>query len=296
MRSDLIMEEDRKIEELPLRRELFFYYHGIGDSLLFNTVLFHLGQQNGERFLVGSRHPAVYQGNPYITHLPFGQKTNYQLAKALSLTGWAKAVSHIDYYSTGDIPKKHILELLSDRVGLRKTPSRPLIFLNEKELAQKILPQTAKPKVAIQSTGNTLWTDNKNWGSDRFSELVSIISDKYFLVQLGSAGDPPLSVDLNLSGKLSLRQSFQALGECQGFVGQVGFLMHAAAAMSTPSIIVYGGFEAPWQSGYTSNANLYNPVPCSPCWLKTPCPYQKKCLTEIHPSQVAGEIERLLGR
>ena len=280
--------------KLPLRREVFFYYHGIGDSLLFSTVLYHLGKQNGQRFLVGSRHPAIYQGNPYVRHLPFGQGVNYKLARVMAGIGWAKAVRHIDYYQEGRVPLRHLFQLLSEQVGLKEAPLRPMIFLSGQERAEKILPSTGKPRLAIQSTGNTLWTDNKNWGADRFARLAEILSDRYALVQLGSAGDPPLPVDLNLSGKLSLRQSFQVLGECAGFVGQVGFLMHAAAAMATPSVIVYGGFEAPWQSGYAGNANLYNPVPCAPCWLETLCPYQKKCMTEIQPEQVAAELERLL--
>jgi ADP-heptose:LPS heptosyltransferase len=288
--------DEREIHagKLPLRKELFLYYHGIGDSLLFNTVLFHLGRQTGERFMVGSRHPAIYQGNPYVRHLPFGQKINYKLAKVLSGIGWVKAVRHIDYYQEGRVPQKHILQLLSERVGLKEVPPRPVIFLSDEERAQKILPESSKPRIALQSTGNSLWTDNKNWGADRFLELAGMISGSFSLVQVGAAGDPPLPVELNLAGKLSLRQTLRVLGECSGFVGQEGFLMHAAAAMSAPSVIVYGGFLAPWQTGYPFNVNLYNPVPCAPCWLETLCPYQKKCMTEIHPDQVAAELERLL--
>ena len=282
------------IRSFPTRREVFLYYHGIGDSLLFSTVLFYLGQQNGERFLVGSRHADIYRGNPHVRHLPFWQGGAYKTARLLSAIGWARAVHHIDYYHEGRNLKKSILQLLSERVGLKEVPSRPLIFLSGSERAEKRLPSSAKPWIALQSTGNTQWTDNKNWGAERFAVLARMLAPRYALVQLGSAEDPPLEVDLNLAGKLSLRQTFQVLGECAGFVGQVGFLMHAAAAMSTPSVIVYGGFEAPWQSGYGANRNLYNPVPCAPCWLETLCPYGKKCLAEIVPEQVAHELEQLL--
>ncbi len=280
--------------KLPLRNEVFFYYHGIGDSLLFSTVLYHLGKQNRERYLVGSPHPEIYRGNPYVRHLPFRQGTNYKLAKVLSGVGWAQGIRHIDYYQDGPIPKRHLLQLLSERVGLKEAPLLPMMFLSEQERAKKILPASSKPRIAIQSTGNSAWTDNKNWGADRFTRLAGILADRYALVQLGIAGDPALPVDLNLSGRLSLRQTFLAMGECAGFVGQEGFLMHVATAMSTPSVIVYGGFTAPWQSGYESNTNLYNPVPCAPCWLESLCPYQKKCMTEIQPEQVAAEVERLV--
>jgi hypothetical protein len=74
---------------------------------------------------------------------------------------------------------------------------------------------------------------------------------------------------------------------CKVFIGQVGFLMHAAASVGLPSVIVYGGFEAPWQSGYEANSNLYSAVECAPCWLETKCPYGKKCMTMIKPEIVA---------
>jgi ADP-heptose:LPS heptosyltransferase len=115
--------------------------------------------------------------------------------------------------------------------------------------------------------------------------------------QFGAPNDPPLEADLNLCGKLTIREVFVALGECCGFVGQVGFLMHAAAAVEVPAVIVYGGFEAPWQSGYKANTNIYNPVPCAPCWLwGDTCPHSKRCMVEIRSEQVVKAFNELMLR
>ncbi len=45
------------------------------------------------------------------------------------------------------------------------------------------------------------------------------------------------------------------------YVGNVGFLMHLARASECPSVIIYGGREAPWQSGYSCNTNITRTPP-----------------------------------
>ena len=271
-------------------RELFLYYHGVGDSLLFSTVLYHLGRERQQRCLVGSPHPEIYAGNPYVRHLPFSQAVNYKLARVMRRLRLIDGFIHMDYYRDGRIPQKHIMRLLADRMGLKEFPVKPLIFLTEKELQADLLPVSDKPWVALQSIGNSKWTDNKNWGLEKFEKLAHLLAPAFSLVQLGSAADPPLPVKLNLCGQIGIRQVFQIFRQCAGFAGLEGFLMHAATTMETPSVIVYGGFSAPWQTGYDANANLYNPVPCAPCWMESKCPYNKKCLEEITPAQVCEKL------
>lgn len=278
---------------LKFSRNIYFYYHGLGDSLLFNAVIYALGQQKGCRYLIGTKHPEIYRGNPYATALPFSQGTNYKIGKFLAPLGGFQA-HHIDYYHEGCPPKRHILTLLSDRVGLTKPIEKPEIFLNEDERSKRLLPETGKQWVAIQSTGLAKWTDNKNWGAEQFREVVRLLKGKVSLVQLGVEGDPSLGADLELQGKLPIRDVFVVLRQCRAFVGQVGFLMHASAAVDISSVVIYGGFEAPWQSGYNQNINLYSDIECAPCWLETKCPYQKKCMSIITPGAVAKEVVAIL--
>ncbi len=280
-----------------LDRELFLYYHGIGDSLLFNTVLYHLGQERRQKYLVGSNHPQIYAGNPHVRHLPFtSQKIVYRAARVMRWIHVIDRFTHMDYYHAGRIPQKHIMHLLAERVGLTTPPEKPLIFLSDLERAQKILPKSDKPWLAIQSAGNAKWTDNKNWGADKFVRLAKMLSAQFSLVQLGTPGDPTLPGALDLCGKIGIRQVFQVLGECSGFVGLEGFLMHAATAIEIPAVIIYGGFTAPWQTGYKTNVNLFNPLPCAPCWLESQCPYQKRCLEEITPEQVAAAVAETMAK
>jgi hypothetical protein len=61
-------------------------------------------------------------------------------------------------------------------------------------------------------------------------------------------------------------------------------------------VIVLGGREAPWQSGYPENLNLYTEVPCAPCWLWNRCDYERKCLTAIEPGEVVRKVGTFLDR
>lgn len=276
------------------KRKLYLYFHGIGDALLLNTVLFHLGQQNGEKYLIGSLYPEIYRGNPYVTHLPC--KSHDMTVLWRKILNGLKLITNYQYinYIADGPPKKHIIKLLSKIVGLDYIPKRPLIFLTDKEKEQHYLPRSSKPWIAIQSTGNKITTQNKNWSVEKFQQVVDQLRDEYSIVQFGSSDDFPLKVDLNLCGKLSLRQVFVALGECKAFVGQVGFLMHAAATVKVPALIVYGGFEAPWQSAYEANINIDNPVDCSPCWIWGPCPHSNKCMVEITVEHVMQGFHQLI--
>ncbi len=279
---------------LDIYPELFLYYHGIGDALLLNAVLHDLGKQNSRRYLVGSPHAEIYRGNPYVIHLPFSQAINYKIALILKCLGMGARVTHVNYYHESKIPKKHILQLLSERFGLTKIPTRPLLILSDQEMATRLLPNSEKPWVAIQSMGMKKWTDNKNWGVSNFQEVVRQLSHKYSFVQLGPKGDPLLEGVTDLTGKLSLRQVVSVMRECLSFIGQEGFLMHAAASQHVPSVIVYGGFLAPWQSGFTRNINLFTLLDCAPCWLEGTCPWNKKCMMIISPEHVVREHERML--
>jgi lipopolysaccharide transport system ATP-binding protein len=62
--------------------------------------------------------------------------------------------------------------------------------------------------------------------------------------------------------------------------------VHIAAAAGTPAVVIFGGFEHPVGSSYPGNIDLFTQLPCSPCWLKTPCPYDRECLRRISPEAV----------
>lgn len=275
-------------------RNLYMYWHGWGDALLLNTVLYHLGEKTRSKSWVGTNKREIYRGNPHVGTLPFTHPdVLIQFGRLLKAVRAVRSVEYVGYADKCP-PSKHLMGLFADRVGLDFIPDKPLLFISQKEKRSVPLPLSRKPWVAIQSDGYSQWTTNKNWGSSKFEAVARALAQRYSLVQLGVASDPALSVDLNLCGKVSAREAAVVLGSCKRFIGQEGYLMHAAAAVEVPSVIIYGGFIAPWQSGYPQNVNLYNPVPCAPCWLTTPCPNARVCLEEITVNNVLEAVDRLM--
>ena len=59
---------------------------------------------------------------------------------------------------------------------------------------------------------------------------------------------------------------------------------------------MYGGREAPWQTGYAGNENLTTAVPCSPCWLWNRCDHDRECLTSIAPATVVAAVRLQVAR
>jgi len=137
---------------------------------------------------------------------------------------------------------------------------------------------------------------NKQWFPARFQTVVEVLSKKYHFIQLGSLADPPLQHVRDLRGKTSLRESGAILSKATLLLGSVGFLMHLARAVECPSVIIYGGREAPWQSGYTCNKNLYSPVSCAPCWFWNRCDFDRMCMKSISADEVIEAIEEQLSR
>jgi ADP-heptose:LPS heptosyltransferase len=167
----------------------------------------------------------------------------------------------------------------------------PYLFLTDAERAAGRL---APKQIALHSSGMSARTvmKNKEWFADRMQQVVHALRGDYTLVQLGSAQDPPLDGCLDLRGKTTTRESAAILANSRLFLGQVGFLMHLTRAVDRPAVIIYGGREMPWQSGYSCNTNLYTPLACSPCWRWNACdnPIERQCMRLIGVDEVVSAV------
>jgi hypothetical protein len=273
------------------------YFGGApGDDLLLTPVLRALHQDGRGPTWVMSSHPGLFAGNPHVASvLPFDDG----LARALSLLGVRRMrLRYHDYLPAEDrsvAPDEHIVRLLARRAGIgREIDVSPQVFLTPAELAAG---HVAPRQVAIHSTaqGAGMALANKEWSPERFQQVVDLLGDAFTFVQLGMASDPPLSGAIDLRGRTTLREAGAILASSLAFVGLVGFLMHMARAVGTPSVIVYGGREHPSQSGYLENRNLFSAVPCAPCWLWSRCDFGRTCMDRISAGDVAAALVDLVG-
>jgi ADP-heptose:LPS heptosyltransferase len=172
---------------------------------------------------------------------------------------------------------------------------RPYLELTDTE---KYRARWAAGRIVIQSGGNGARhpARNKQWYPERFEAVVKDLYREWEFVQLGSTEDLSLQYATDLRGVTTMREAAAILYNARLYVGAVGFLMHLARAVECPSVIVFGGREAPWQSGYMCNANLYSPVPCAPCWRWNSCELDRKCMTDISVADVVSAIRAMIGK
>jgi heptosyltransferase-2 len=100
----------------------------------------------------------------------------------------------------------------------------------------------------------------------------------------------------NLAGKTSLRELCAILFACRVAVGNDSGAMHVAAAVGTPSVVIFGStspeLTCPGMPGDPRHSILTAQAVCSPCFLRE-CPIDLRCLTGI---DVSGVVSSAMAR
>ena len=284
---------------------LLFFGLTPGDDLLCTAVLRELRKRHRTNLLMISNHSELFNGGDATYVWVAGNQHNYisvmdhyRRFARLWLRDFKRAAygRYEDGQDQFEAPSRHIIAEMCAGVGIKGPISvRPYVALTEDEMA---VSSWAGGKIVIMSSGMGARHPmlNKDWYAARFQDVVGALREDLEFVQLGSTSDPPIRHAKDLRGLTSLRQSAAILYNARLFVGTVGFLMHLARAVDCPSVIVYGGREAPWQSGYICNINLYSAVPCAPCWRANRCDFERRCMKDITVPDVVSSIRQMLSR
>jgi len=144
----------------------------------------------------------------------------------------------------------------------------------------------------------------KVWSATAWAALVAELKARHpdkKIVQLGSpkTGSDIAGVDLNLRGKISLREALAILKYAALHVDTEGGLVHMARGMHTRSLVLFGPTNEKF-FGYRRNKNLV--PPCNNCWwltndwmsdclrgLAVP-----ECMTHHTPAGVADAVSQCL--
>ncbi|MEQ8968466.1 MAG: glycosyltransferase family 9 protein [Azospirillaceae bacterium] len=101
---------------------------------------------------------------------------------------------------------------------------------------------------------------------------------------------------LDLCGRLSPRASAAVMAGADLFLGNDGGPMHLAAAVGTPTAVVFAARNLPgvWFPQGPDHTVLYHRTPCFGCQLDT-CPdYDKMCIRAITPDRLADAARQRL--
>lgn len=279
------------------RHLVHFYGETPGDDLMCTVVLREMRKRGRRGIWMMSRYPALYERNTDVdVVVPF----DYRYERMVNWVGGRSLYAHYGGHDhvadRSQSPKRHIIALMCQACGISGPVTlRPYLHLSDEERAAG---RWAAKQIALHSSGMSAFSamKNKEWFPDRLQSVVDALSGEYTLIQLGSAKDPLLDSCLDLRGKTSIRESAAIIANSAIFLGQVGFLMHLTRAVDRPAVIIYGGRELPWQSGYSCNTNLTTHLPCSPCWRWNACDneIERECMRRISTDDVLTAVHERL--
>ena len=195
-------------------------------------------------------------------------------------------------------PRRHIARILGDRLGLEVSDVRPTCVVDRVlfERFRQEFRDLPRPLIVVNRRAGP-HTPNKDWPADYWDDLVTRLAARATVIDVGGRpSDPPVTPAgsyLDLRGQTTLPELIAVIAAADLHVAPITGTVHIAAATGVPSVVIYGGYEAPECTDYPGNIGFYSPVECAPCWLREPCPYGRKCLSQITRAQVEAAVEQL---
>jgi heptosyltransferase-2 len=150
---------------------------------------------------------------------------------------------------------------------------------------------------------------SKQWPEASFAQVASHYIDAGFQTWImGSAKDRETANKLlanldeqhvnackNLCGLTTLGAAIDLMAEATAVVSNDSGLMHVAAALGLPLVVVYGSTSAAFTPPLANKVRTLSlQLSCSPCFKRT-CPLgHHNCMKQLHPNQVIGALAELL--
>lgn len=285
----------------PRALTILKHREALGDLLMLTPLVRTLKKTRPQLpIVIASRHPYLFDGNPYID-----ENRGWHLFKThttATLNYNLETPRHPHYVEELWILLwEHLL-----RCGLIEGERPPLdgrhpeLFLTDAERARgrELAGAGTRPVVALISGGKLKPTHNREWGHGNYVRLAETLAPHAELLQI--SGDEDLHIGTANRPlrrvRTSLREVAAVLAACDAFLTQEGGLMHVARAVGTPTVVIYGGTLLPEHSGYDRMTNLANKTECSPCrHMRANCAHLK-CMVPITPRRVLREIGALLAQ
>jgi len=275
-----------KISDRPRGEAHVFRDMGLGDVLMCTPAMRALKRADPDiQIFFYTDLPAVVRGLSYIDHvLPSEQRPPHAI------------------YMSYDVPPPagHLGMQLGGKLGVAVDDARPDCVV-EPVLVDRFRAQwrdLPRPIIVVQRLAGW-WTTNKNWPNKNWHRLLARLAMNVTIVEIGEfaveAGEPAYPHYFDLRGRTNLSELAACIAAADILVGPVSGPTHIAAAVRTPAVIILGGYEVADNAHYEGNRTLALTLPCSPCWLRTPCPIDRACLRGIDPETVEQSIRDVWG-
>ena len=147
----------------------------------------------------------------------------------------------------------------------------------------------------------------KRWPSSYYAELASTYLKRGWQVALyGSANDRGVTGEIaaackdagpcyDLAGQTTLAEAVDMLSLSAAVVSNDSGLMHIAAALSRPLVVVYGATSPGFTPPLNENSAVIEPsIDCAPCFQRE-CPLgHHRCMRDTPAGRVAAKLDALL--
>lgn len=296
-----------------------------GDAVAMTAAIYSLHQQHPKRYLtiVETYWPEVFYNNPNVTaHIE---------PNALDLEGVTPIQMHYPAIHQSNDRAIHFMqgwcEFLSQTlcVDVPLLTNRPHLYFNT--------PEPKQEDFWVICAGGKRDFTTKLWGAERYQEVVDRLKGAIRFVQVGGSSVPTKLNDdsqrdeqprlhgvINLVNKTTLRQLFDLVRRARGVICGVSLLMHVAAALEKPAIVIAGGREPVAWNAYPLQHYLHTVgmLPCTDarnrqnvgCWRYRTVPLGDhatldanpclrpigdvpECLTLINPADVVSLARRI---
>lgn len=149
----------------------------------------------------------------------------------------------------------------------------------------------------------------KRWPEKHYAAVAAAMIERGWWVAIfGSGNDQPVAENIvqallptqrdrvvNLAGHTRLEQAVDLLSAAHAVVSNDSGLMHIAAAVGCPLVVVYGSTSPAFTPPLADAVRVLQiPVDCGPCFQRE-CPLgHLKCLETLYPEQVLAALDELL--
>ena len=149
-----------------------------------------------------------------------------------------------------------------------------------------------KPEVIIEPNLKGAASPNKDWGLARWQRLVQFMKDAGIQpTQVGGVGTRVLP-GVQFIDTRNFRHACAVMARARAAVLTEGGLHHGAAVVGLKSVVIYGGYISPQQTGYDLHVNLFSGG--APCGMRLPCNHCKQAMERISPEEVFSRLKELL--
>jgi hypothetical protein len=133
-----------------------------------------------------------------------------------------------------------------------------------------------------------LLAENKDWGIRKYQQVVDALGVRCVQPRYGrKLLDGVVQVDTP-----KFLDAVLLLAAADAALLPEGGLHHAAAAVGTPAVVIYGGVISPANTGYDLHLNQY--AGGEPCGSRKPCRHCRQAMGAIGVPRVVADLRRLL--